>query len=951
MAVTALLCSASCHDDIGENNNGQDPEKQVLTFSATFEGPASPVSKNSWMPEDQVLFMAVRGGNQSSMTLSPTSIPTGGAEASFVFPDSFPADADACYGLLLGYGADSFVDSHSASVLALDSKSVKPCPVTVAKADMKTGKMVFRNVNPHLSFVIGTSDVCNVVMVGGNGEVLNRKSIVNLDDFSSIPAPDADGTAKSLNVVIDGPGTYHIPLFPGLELSKGYTLTALGSDGKALMTAVFEDEISYEPGRIYSAPGFSEVPRNDVFDATRIAYSFGMLSDTHIDASNGQNCQDKLAAAFNQLKAQALRDDPDGIDGICIAGDLINNGAGGRGYYDSEIPVFKRIYESSFDPLEVPLVYAVGNHDPYGWWGGNVYPEVKMIRQKFGDDKYGWTDKEDEMWNSYACRHCVIGNYHVLSVTPNSTTPVAFPSQIVNWLDSTLKEITGSDPDHYVILITHPMIFDTVYGSLLGPDWLFHSCTDYWYTKALTPVLERYPQVMTFSGHLHFPVNDPRSIWQGAFTAFGCGSTRYMAIEDGRYENMSSTTVMRDAAEVSSGLLLQFDESGNARITKMFFSQNTTFDNPWEISHPVADKSHLEKYNSAKRKAENSGPSLSSFDISFADAGLSLKTVYVKFSAGSDDEFVHHYTISVKKGDATLSTRRILADFYKHQWPGQMEKSYVQGMGDFASGNYTLVLEAYDSWDAVTSVSKDFTVDAGSVIPSSPATLYADIDFSGGSVVDSKGKLTVTNKGASIGKVQVTHKGMNASVDAMTASTGKNVECVFKGLTSAEAVREFVSTGFSVETFFVDRSPGPQIHGVVCGTEQGGWGTATRPTGVPYFIVGDVSKNNYVSVDASSAASKTELTHLVAVYDPSKRNISLYINGVLDGRVSINCPFYPGDGDTFNRFYLGADVKNSGQNLDFQAVDMVITDARFYTGVLDDKAVASLYQEAVNDLK
>ena len=57
------------------------------------------------------------------------------------------------------------------------------------------------------------------------------------------------------------------------------------------------------------------------------------------------------------------------------------------------------------------------------------------------------------------------------------------------------------------------------------------------------PILEKYPQAIAFGGHLHFPLNDPRSIWQASFTSFGCGSTRYMAIENGKYEGMTIAEV------------------------------------------------------------------------------------------------------------------------------------------------------------------------------------------------------------------------------------------------------------------------------------------------------------------------------------------------------------------------------------------------------------------------
>ena len=51
-------------------------------------------------------------------------------------------------------------------------------------------------------------------------------------------------------------------------------------------------------------------------------------------------------------------------------------------------------------------------------------------------------------------------------------------------------------------------------------------------------LMNKYPQAVTFSGHLHFPINDERSIMQTNFTAIGCGSVSYMAIED-EYNNVS----------------------------------------------------------------------------------------------------------------------------------------------------------------------------------------------------------------------------------------------------------------------------------------------------------------------------------------------------------------------------------------------------------------------------
>ncbi len=423
---------------------------------------------------------------------------------------------------------------------------------------------------------------------------------------------------------------------------------------------------------------------------TKIAYSFGVLSDTHIDGANGQNCEDKLRSAFSQLKAQAAIDDADGLDGVLIAGDLINYGR----YLDIQLPAFKSIYEEAFNPEETPLVYAIGNHDPNTsyWWNSNVYQFAKTMRAEFGG-KYETADIETTMRDSYECRHCLIGEYHILAVTPYSTMPVAYPSEVCDWLDKTLKSITEAEPERYVIVITHPMIFDTVYGSLLGPEWMSGTLKDQWYTAALTPTLKKYPQVITFGGHLHFPINDPRSIWQGDFTALGCGSTRYMAIEDGGYENMSSTTVMKDAADISSGLLLQFDENGNARITKMFFSQNTTFGHPWEIAHPVTDKSHLKAYNHEILQQKDKAPALKTLKVNKADGSYTAV-----FDAARDDEFVHHYILTLKKNGEVIDVKRILSDFYRNSQPSGMKAGWELPLGEFGPGTYELSLVAEDSW-------------------------------------------------------------------------------------------------------------------------------------------------------------------------------------------------------------------------------------------------------------
>ena len=439
--------------------------------------------------------------------------------------------------------------------------------------------------------------------------------------------------------------------------------------------------------------------KSTTFDPSSIAASFALVSDVHIDGV-GTSPAKKFASALEQLRDKAASNDEDGIDAVIVAGDLINNAAYNSSYY-VETDYFKSIYESVFDPVKVPMIYTIGNHDTFKWWTSITLSEAKNISSRLGE-KYFRNDLDKDALSELECRHCVVNGYNILCITPISLSPVTYPDKSKEWLESKLASITAEEPEKYVFVITHPMIYNTVYGSDLGT---------YWYTESLTDILKKYPQAVTFSGHLHFPINDPRSIWQGDFTSFGCGSVRYMAIEAGGYEDMAGSTTMQDKDDISSGLFVQLDVNGNMKISKMFFSQGEEFGSPWEISYPQSDRSHLTKYNHSSLKAANTPPSLGKLDVELNATSSGAKTVTAKFAAASDDEFAHHYVLTLKKGSETLVTKKILSDYYRCTQPSSMKKEWTRSMGDFASGDYTLSLVAYDSWDAASAeVSVSFKI-------------------------------------------------------------------------------------------------------------------------------------------------------------------------------------------------------------------------------------------------
>ncbi len=110
--------------------------------------------------------------------------------------------------------------------------------------------------------------------------------------------------------------------------------------------------------------------------------------------------------------------------------------------------------------------------------------------------------------------HTVINGFHFIGISASKTDGEHYGEYQKKWLKEELDRAVADDSEKPIFVIQHEHISNTVYGSSDFEGWGMPDFAD---------ILNQYSQVIDFSGHSHYPINDARSIWQGKYTALGTG--------------------------------------------------------------------------------------------------------------------------------------------------------------------------------------------------------------------------------------------------------------------------------------------------------------------------------------------------------------------------------------------------------------------------------------------
>ena len=256
---------------------------------------------------------------------------------------------------------------------------------------------------------------------------------------------------------------------------------------------------------------------------------FIAASDTHIqtyfDIESGR-LQKMLRLGYAVADADA---EYNALDAVLIAGDLTDDGR------KAQFNAFTAALDSCLREETRFLGVTAKSHDGY-----------TMSRRETHAYYTALTGNSPDF-------HTVINGYHFIGLSASDDDSVHYDEGQVAWLRAQLEQATAEDPMKPVFVMHHEHVRNTVYGS---------SDFEGWGETYFTDVLSDFPQVVDFSGHSHYPLNDPRSVWQGAFTAVGTGAIYYteFTVDDQR-------TIHPDGyKQVSTCWIVEVDARNRVRL-------------------------------------------------------------------------------------------------------------------------------------------------------------------------------------------------------------------------------------------------------------------------------------------------------------------------------------------------------------------------------------------------
>ena len=391
----------------------------------------------------------------------------------------------------------------------------------------------------------------------------------------------------------------------------------------------------------------------EVFQTESANFKVAIISDSQLPPTQAQLDEDDTFL-INLKNALTVIKNND-VDMILYAGDIGDLGT--RFAFQTYMDAIDEVFGE-----DKPIIQTImGNHD---YWHKSVFTAInhrKAFQQIMGQSP--WT-------------HYVVNGYHFIGVSPDCGSMTAGYVVASQWLDEELQKAEADSNGKPIFVMTHNQPKNTSYGS------------EDWGDRTLNAVLEKHPNVINFSGHVHYSLLDERSVWQGEYTVINTQSLSYTELEEGK----ENGTIPPNAAATPMGYIMEFQED-EILLHRINFADGNMgkeekTDMLWSFPLPYVNDG---RFSFETRKAANQAPVVTN---TAGTATLKDGNVELSFTAAEDDDFVHSYKVIIDDKE----TKYFFSDFYNGI--ADMQKDVTLTLPAPTDGTkHTYKIYAVDSWD------------------------------------------------------------------------------------------------------------------------------------------------------------------------------------------------------------------------------------------------------------
>ena len=225
-----------------------------------------------------------------------------------------------------------------------------------------------------------------------------------------------------------------------------------------------------------------------------------------------------------------------------------------------------------------------------------------------------------------------------------SVTEWTFTPKSLKWLSDSIKTAEKKKDDKAIFVFQHPHPWGTVYGSTV------------WGDPQLNPVFNGHHRVVDFSGHSHFPMNDPRSITQTTYTAVGVGAMATFET-DNNYIPGQHPDGYSPAAQMC---IIEADDDGSVRIREYDLLSDTFF-NDYYIDN--VNKPTTYAYTYVNMYAHDTKPVFPADTTATAYQNDGGEWV-ISFTEAETNFIVHEYCVTITDSKGKIVHKENFVDDY-----------------------------------------------------------------------------------------------------------------------------------------------------------------------------------------------------------------------------------------------------------------------------------------------